>query len=769
MLLVSNPVLVYSLWVNTVVGVCMGGALLWVWYGHRAQRFTRDMGAAQLAQSIVPVGYLMSQSPPWALFGMSMAVFGQIGSIALMLRGSSRFAGWALSQLEWAAFMGLLLVAGLWVLLFNDPSVAIWASPLLMTAAGLLVARGLRASVLADRLVGPLMVLLGLNQLCFAVWGQAALVFQANAGALLRLALGLALVYATLDRAMAESGHLRERFQQLVERSHQGILVLVDNRVRYANPALLAMYRFEHLSELSVAGLLQGVRREEVDEVQARYRQIERGSLDDVHWEGLRHRKDGSSVWLRFSGWRTLWGDAQAVQILVTDQTDRRDATQALLYQATHDELTGLPNRSALLQRLRQRCVPLPERAERPEFGLVLLGVDRFKLFNEAHGHSLGDQVLQALATAVARELGERCELMRLGADEFAFLAQPGQGDADACNAIAMARRVQQLLLRPLVLPQRNFFIDVSMGIALYPQHAQDAEALLRAANAAMHAAKRTPGTSVELAEARFERGSSDVFEQEQALRAGIERREFSLYYQPKVDAQTGLLASFEALARWHRPGVGWVSPVEFIAVAERTGLIADLGLLLLNLACRQVAEWRQRFGAVVPVAVNVSPLQMLDGGFPSLVEQLLRQCGIPAQAITLEITESAAVANLAQARAQIQQLRSLGIAVGLDDFGTGFSSLNMLRSLPLQSVKIDRGLIEPLPAPDAAAVVQAICQLATALQLDVVAEGIETVAQANIARLAGCHELQGDLFAKPLTPEAATQWLAAAPARVWP
>ncbi|BDT67682.1 hypothetical protein os1_18600 [Comamonadaceae bacterium OS-1] len=747
-----------------VVGLTMGLALLWVWHGHRTQLFTRDLGAAQLSQSMVPVGYLMSQwvGAQWTFPGMVLAVFGQIGSIALMLRGSSRLSGWVFSRLEWVVFLGLLVVAGLWVLLFNDPSVTVWASPFLMTLAGAVVTRGLRGGLLADRLVGPLLVLLGLNQLCFALWGQAGLLVQSNVGAVLRLFLGLMLVYATLDRTMLESDNLRERFQHLVERSHQGILVLVNKRVRYANPALLGLYGFGRMEEVTLPDLLKGVRRDEIDQLRVRYQQIESGSVDELQWEGLRHRKDGSSVWLRFSGWRTLWGDAQAIQILVTDQTDRHDATQALLYQAMHDDLTGLPNRSALLQRLRQCCVDTPKQYG---FGLVLLGVDRFKLFNEAHGHSLGDEVLKALALALARELGERSELMRLGADEFAFLAHAHE---DHDSAESMARRVQQLLLRPLVLPQRNFFIDVSMGIALYPQHAQDAEALLRAANAAMHAAKRTPGTSVALAEARFERGSSDVFEQEQALRAGIEQCEFSLHYQPKVDARTGQLASFEALARWHRPDIGWVSPVEFIGVAERTGLIADLGLLLLSQACEQVALWRQRFTKVVPVAVNVSPLQMLDDGFPELVEQLLLQYGLPADAISLEITESAAVANLDQAREQIRQLRSMGVAVGLDDFGTGFSSLNMLRSLPLQSVKIDRGLIEPLPASDATAVVQAICQLAVALRLDVVAEGIETPAQAHIARLAGCRELQGDLFAKPLTPDQAGQWLQDAPIAVW-
>lgn len=741
----------------------MGAALLWVGRIHRAQLFTRDLGASQLVQALVPMGYMLGLESVshGTLPGLSLAVLGQIGSIALMLRGCSRFSGRVVTRVQWALLLGLLVLTGLWVLAVRDLSIAVWASPLLTTLAGVVVARGLRRSVAADRLVGPLLVLLGINQMGFALWGEAALVFQANAGAVLRLALGLTLVYAALDRVRTESGRLREGFGQLAKRSHQGILVLVEQRVRYANPALLRLYGFEHLGELSVAGLLQGVQREEIDQIHSRLRQIESGSADDVNWEGLCRRKDGSSVWLRFSGWRTVWDDAQAILILVTDQTGRRNTTQALLYQATHDELTGLPNRNALLQRLRQRCMALPER---PEFGLVLLGVDRFKLFNEAHGHSLGDEVLKALAAALVRELGEGCELMRLGADEFALLAQPYQeGD----TAASVARKVQHLLLRPLVLPERNFFINVSMGIALYPQDAQDAEALLRAANAAMHAAKRTPGTSVALAEARFERGSSDLLEQEQALRMGIEQGEFSLHYQPKVDAHTGHLTSFEALARWHRPGVGWVSPVEFIAVAERTGLITELGLLLLTLACEQVAVWHQQLRSVVPVAVNVSPLQMLDGGFPAQVAQLLRQYGLPARSITLEITESAAVADMEQARVQMQQLREMGIVVALDDFGTGFSSLYTLRSLPLQSVKIDRGLIEPLPAPDAAAVVRAICQLAMALRLDVVAEGIETHVQADIARMSGCHELQGNLFAKPLSPAEAERWMDEAPMAV--
>jgi EAL domain-containing protein (putative c-di-GMP-specific phosphodiesterase class I) len=239
-----------------------------------------------------------------------------------------------------------------------------------------------------------------------------------------------------------------------------------------------------------------------------------------------------------------------------------------------------------------------------------------------------------------------------------------------------------------------------------------------------------------------------------------IENDEIYLAYQPKVDARTGRLTSFEALARWSRPDVGDVSPVDFIAAAERTGLINALGTALLRRACRQIANWNKEFGHCVPVAVNVSPLQMLDPRFPQLVARVLAESGAPSALLTLEITESSAVQNLAQTVTQVDQLRAMGVHVAMDDFGTGFSSLNMLRSLHLHAVKIDRGLIDPLPLPDAIAVVRAICQLAEALHLHVVAEGVETTEQADAARLAGCGELQGYLYAKPLRPEHAAQWM---------
>jgi len=328
---------------------------------------------------------------------------------------------------------------------------------------------------------------------------------------------------------------------------------------------------------------------------------------------------------------------------------------------------------------------------------------------------------------------------------------------------------VRKRLSRSLGVHEHQFYLDVSMGVALRPGTARDPESLLRAANAAMRQAKATPGTSLQFAQAHFERGSGAVLDAEQALRAGVSKDEFVLFYQPKVDARSGATVGFEALVRWERPGLGRVSPLEFIPAAERTGLIVPLGRLILAQACQQLARWREAGATLLPVAVNVSPLQLLDPGFPETVLNTLRQYEVPPALLSLEITESAAVTHLELARQQINEMQAHGVAVALDDFGTGFSSLNLLRSLPVSTVKIDRSLIEPLPASEARAVVQAICTLAAVLRLDVVAEGVETDMQADAARNAGCQILQGDLYAPPLTADDALLRMLPAPQKETP
>ncbi|TXH35380.1 MAG: bifunctional diguanylate cyclase/phosphodiesterase, partial [Burkholderiaceae bacterium] len=479
---------------------------------------------------------------------------------------------------------------------------------------------------------------------------------------------------------------------------------------------------------------------------------------EQTEWGGERLSLDGRRLHLRYKAWRIDWDGQKALQVVVSDETAQQTAAQALQWKSSHDELTGLPNRAALLTRL-QACF---EEWAQNGFVLLVLDVDRFKFFNEAHGHQVGDAVLIAVAQLLRDHMQERpdqVEVMRLGEDEFALLA-PAQGDPARVSS-ELANTVRRLLTEPLTVGEHRFYIDVSMGVAAYPSSAQGPEQLLQAAHAAMHEAKRLPGTSVQFAADQIKQGMAAFFSAEQALRAGLQNHEFILVYQPKVCAQRGELIGFEALVRWDRPGIGRVSPLDFIPAAERTGLIVPRGAQILPEACRQLAAWRQAGLRTVPVAVNVSPLQLLDANFPAQVMQTLQQHALPAHALTLEITETAAVTHMDQAMAHIEQLRQQGVEVALDDFGTGFSSLNMLRSLPLQTVKIDRSLIDPMPNIEAVAVVKAICDLAAVLDLDVVAEGVETPEHAKAAREAGCHALQGYLYARPLDVAEATNWLA--------
>jgi diguanylate cyclase (GGDEF)-like protein/PAS domain S-box-containing protein len=749
---------IYALAFNLSVNLILGLALWLVWVRERGQRFTQLLGASFLAQVPAAPAYLLWREPEalahWA--GSAGLALCGAASMVLLIAGLRDLIGRPLTRRQ-AALLGLPLVALLGALLQVQIELAQAVGACLNTAMGVLALRWLWRQGRTERVAGLLMLLVGLNQFIFVFGGEVLLGFQASLGATLRLMLGISLLHAALRRSSVESRRLREQLHHLTEHSHQGVAVMRQGQVLYANAALLRIYGVRDRAALE--RLLQEPSRpaELKDAVTRRHSAVLGGVLAQANWGGERQRSDGSMMQLQFTSWRIDWEDGAAEHIVVSDDTERFNASQALLHQATHDPLTGLPNRSALQQRLRELCT-----RERP-FGLIWLDLDRFTLLNDAYGHATGDAVLRAIA-ALLTEFAPRAQAMHLGEDEFALLVT---SDADPAHLTSplnshlaeLTRQLRSRLARAIAVSGREIYVDASIGVACFPETAQDADSLLREASAAMHEAKQEPGSSERWAEASAERSSATMLA-EQAMRAGLKSAEFQLLYQPKVAADGGRLLSFEALVRWQRPGHGLVSPVDFIPAAERTGLIVPLGAMLLQQACQQLHEWRHAGLALVPVAVNVSPLQLHDPAFPAFVARTLLAFDLPAALLTLEITETAAVRDADQARERIARLNELGIKVALDDFGTGFSSLNLLRSMPLDAVKIDRSLIEPMPQRAASAVVRAICQLAAVLDLSVVAEGIETQAQAEAARAAGCNELQGFLFSRPLSPAAAAGWM---------
>jgi diguanylate cyclase (GGDEF)-like protein/PAS domain S-box-containing protein len=747
---------IYALVLSAATSLLVGLALLLAWRRDPAQDFSRDLGVAYLFQAAAPFGFMLwtGHTGPLRVLGVVVMITAGVAYLCALLLGCARLAGRRASWAQAAALFALLLLAHGALVMVNVAWPPVLAATLHLVV-GAVATAWLWPRGVAERLAGGGLVLVGLGQFTTVVGGLDWAAAQATGVAMLRLAVGLCLLFAALQRSATRARLAHERFVNLTERSHQGVGIQRGEDVLYMNPAARRIYGVDTSNAASAASTRWREATIPADERAAareRHRALIAGELPRAEWEADRQRIDGTPLRLRFSSWRVDWDGAPAEQIVVSDITAEHNALQERLHQATHDSLTGAPNRSALLQRLHQ-LTP----AGKP-FALLLLDIDRFALINDAHGPSVGDEVLRELARRLTRQFAGQAELMRLGEDEFALLTE---GAEPRRVAALLSSGLRALLAQPLPAAGLAFYLDVSMGIALHPDTAADPERLLRAANAAMHQAKGVPGTSEQLAEDRFDRGSGASLAAEQALRAGIERQEFFLVYQPKLRASDRRLVGFEALLRWQR-GSTLVAPADFIPAAERTGLIGPLGRQVLTLACRQITAWRAAGLQVLPVAVNVSRWQLVDPGFVGLVLGTLQEHGVAPQDLALEITETAAVQDPELVRERTEALRAAGMALALDDFGSGLSSLTSLRALPLQELKIDRGLIAPLPAADACAVVRAVCTLAAALRLRVVAEGVETEAQAAALQDCGCDVLQGYRFARPLAPALAAAWLQA-------
>ena len=743
---------------NVAANAVIGASMLILWQRNPTQKFTAALAFSCFAQLVASAAYVAVRSthPLIANAGVFLVSLASSAYLSLMISGVRYLSGYqdGLGRV-FALFFGISAI-NLISLNIVSPLVAQGIFAASLTAVGVLSLYWLwkieRDVFGPRRFVGRFVLLLGLNQFTYVLLGDAGVAQQASVGTVLRIALALAVFGSAVQLITDEAKRLQHRFERLSEVSAQGIVILQSDAVVYANPASLTIYGVKAPQTMALSTLVSSVPKDERSEVTNRIERIRSGQSDGATFEALRFKANGEPIWLRFQYFRSEWDGDPAIQILISDETERHETARALELKTRQDELTGLPNRSVLISMLDQRC----KSAETVQFSVILLDIDRFKSFNESHGYMLGDSVLKALATALRKVVEERHSVMRLGEDEFAIVSAVGCAHDEAQG---IAEQISVLLSRSLSVGNSEYFLDCSMGISLFPDDATDPNSLLRAADAAQDSAKNAPGTTYRFAHPQS-LSNGAAFEQEQALRAGFTRSEFKLYYQPKVDSHTSELKSFEALARWDRPGYGMVSPLEFIAVAERIGMIGVLGTEFLKQACTQINLWRAQHGRCVPVAVNVSPLQMLDVNFPNVVEGILKDYAVPPEFLTLEITESSAVQNLESTIQQVKQLQRMGVFVAMDDFGTGFSSLNMLRTLPLHTIKIDKGLIDPLPQADAVEVVRAICTLAAALKLHVVAEGVETQAQAIAARDAGCGELQGYLFSRPLVPNDANAWL---------
>jgi diguanylate cyclase (GGDEF)-like protein len=451
----------------------------------------------------------------------------------------------------------------------------------------------------------------------------------------------------------------------------------------------------------------------------------------------------------------------------ITDQTEARARIHTLAY---YDTVTGLPNRAMLMERLGD-AIDRARQADRG-VGLLFIDLDRFKGVNDTLGHSAGDSLLRSVANRVEQVLrtrnGEGSRptsrgdlLARLGGDEFVILL-PDLVDPAVTNSVA--ERVLNVLVEPFVINGHEVAISASVGTSSFPTDGEDIETLLRGADVAMYQAKEAGGNGVRHFTEATGSAAQKRFALEEGIRRGLRCGEFELYYQPKVDARTLDILGCEALIRWRHPERGLVEPGEFIQVAEQTGLIVSIGEWALRAACAQARAWIDQGLPVGRVAVNLSPRQFMQQNLVSVVRRALDDARLPPEHLELEVTESGVMKNIDSAILTMKQIGDMGVTLALDDFGTGYSSLNYLRRFPIHTLKIDRSFVQTLhqEGSEVQIITTTIIALGRALKLQVVAEGVETEAQVEVLRRAGCHQLQGYLISRPVPSAQMARLLAA-------
>jgi diguanylate cyclase (GGDEF)-like protein len=434
-------------------------------------------------------------------------------------------------------------------------------------------------------------------------------------------------------------------------------------------------------------------------------------------------------------------------EVITTRTKGLEAANQQLRHLATHDSLTGLPNRVLLDDRL-QQAIAHADRDMR-SFALLVCDLDRFKLINDSLGHRAGDELLQEVARRLLTVVRTADTVARFGGDEFVLI---GTSIGDAEDAAALAARVMDVLQAPVRISAIDIHTSPSIGIAMYPDDGVSMQALLAHADAAMYSAKLHGRGNFRRYAPGMDAGTEERVQLESDLHNALTQNQFALYYQPKVDTQTGEVRSAEALIRWAHPTRGIVSPEEFIPLAEECGLIGAIGGWVIREACRQTRAWQIDGVTALRVSVNLSASQFRDSGLVDSIRRALDDAGLQARYLEVELTESAVMSDPEKSIAILEQLSAMGVLVSVDDFGTGYSSMSYLRRFPIDKLKIDRVFIDEIVSrPEDASIVRAIVSLAHSLRLKVIAEGVETPAQLAFLKTAGCDEYQGYHFSRPL------------------
>jgi diguanylate cyclase (GGDEF)-like protein/PAS domain S-box-containing protein len=552
----------------------------------------------------------------------------------------------------------------------------------------------------------------------------------------------LARVPAAESDPAAEAGE--PEFRQLVEHLPLGTYLIQDGRYRYANPKLADIlgYAQPELVGADVATLVVDGDRANV---LGRIREGLAGAASGPYtFQAI--RKDGELIDVEVHETGTEIDGRAALIGSLLDVTDRKRAEAQVSERAFVDSLTRLPNRVRFMERLETELAQ-SRRYDR-KLAVVHLDLDAFKFVNDNWGHNVGDKLLQSLALRLTRGVREVDTIARIGADEFLVLVPDLRQGEDLSR---FAQKLLSLTSRPVDIDERTLQVTASVGVATYPDDGQDAESLLRNADAAMYRAKDLGGNNFELCTPELTAMAVERLELQSGLRQALDRDELLLHYQPLVSISTGRMVGLEALVRWQHPVKGFLPPVTFIPVAEESGLILPLGEWVLRAATSQLKVWHST-GLDLRISVNFSAKQFRERSLVHTVEDALSSAGLEPRHLEVEITESIAMEGAEIVNANLNLLRSMGVGIAIDDFGTGYSSMSYLKSFPITSLKIDRSFVTDLAENAAdAGIVRAIVEMAHGSRLGVIAEGVETQDQFQLLQKYGCDEMQGYWVSRPL------------------
>ncbi|MFF3022494.1 EAL domain-containing protein [Gottfriedia sp. NPDC057948] len=546
------------------------------------------------------------------------------------------------------------------------------------------------------------------------------------------------------ERKLLES---EVRYQKLVKYSPETTLIYgLDGKILYINSAGLKLMGVDSINQIVGKNVFEFLADESINIAKNDLMKVIDGEI--ITKEYSITRPDGAIIFTEALTFLTVFQGIDALQVVARDITERKKTAEKMEYLAYYDNLTGLGNQNALYKQIESAL--LESKRLNQSMSILFMDLDRFKNINDTFGHSFGDKMLRKVTERLKLSVCKNCELFRFDGDSFVILLK----DSDSVQAEELAKKIIQSFLKPLIIEERNIHVSFSIGISMYPEHAANVELLFQNADTAMNAVKESGKNGYIFYTKQVKQVIDRKMELEIGIRKALENDEFSLHYQPQIDLVTNEIIGLEALVRWKHPKYGFISPIEFIPVAEETGLIILLGKWVLETACHQFKRWIDACVPLKSIAVNVSGVQFRDKEFVDTVNKILIDSKLDPKYLDLEITESV-TQEIVEATRIMNELKSIGVRLSIDDFGTGYSSISYLQQFPFDKLKIDKSFIDDINvSSNSEAIVSAIIDLGNKLGYDMVAEGVENNTQVEFLQIQNCRYAQGYFYSKPLPVE---------------